>query len=275
MNNLYHQTQDKTNTFLADRGARKNGVWNPDYKHFVKILDLDRSHPAAEYLRSRYIPQSRWADIWYCDNFLGYSTELLSTGLLERIVDPTINPDSGADARIVFVSRKPDGTVTGLNTRKLTAVYGDMDRYITLEANPTDDRWVLWGEDRVDKSKTVWIVEAPLDALLIPNATAICGLSGIVKRIPELKQTFPDFVLVIDNEPKNFFVTDTYRLVIEAGAKIVIWPLDVPQKDFGELMSAGWTEQAIHNMLTSRTYSDSSALLEWWEWKEHIRYVKS
>ena len=91
--------------------------------------------------------------------------------------------------------------------------FGDENpKYITIKLQDKDK---IFGLDRVDWKKTVYVCEGSLDSLFVENciATAQSDL-----RIPH-----NDAVLIPDNEPRNREVVKQIRKYIEEDYAVVLW----------------------------------------------------
>ena len=97
-------------------------------------------------------------------------------------------------------------------------------KYITVMIK--DDVPKLYGLEKVDKSKPVFVVEGPFDSTLINNSIAMCGADIGSSYLDEY-----DLIYVYDNEPRNREICDRISKCIESGNQIVIWPSTINEKD--------------------------------------------
>ena len=264
---FYHQTIDRKNLFLADKGRTSTTGFDPSVQWFQRVSELPESHMVCEYLIKRKIPKRAWSDLWFTENFLAYGKELQRSQLSTvNLVGMSAGvPDT--DYRIVMVARSASGDVTALNARRITANPKDKDRYLTLEANPSPDRWCLHGLHTANTKERVWLVEGPIDSLLVKNGVAICGITSTKSRRGELKSMFKNYVVVLDNEPEKTYVANSLRECVESGDQVMVWPSNYPYKDLNEMAQAGMTETEIVEFLNLNTYQGDVALVEWWRWK--------
>ena len=93
-----------------------------------------------------------------------------------------------------------------------------------------DSRTKVFGLDRVDFKKTVYITEGPFDSLFIDNAIAMAGADIDWKLIDN-----KDAVFVFDNEKRNPEIVKRMAKVIDKGYEVVIWPDHLIEKDLNDM----------------------------------------
>ena len=88
-----------------------------------------------------------------------------------------------------------------------------------------DEAPKIYGLDKINKSKPIYIVEGPFDSLFLENSVAMAG-SDLDPR------TFgwSDYIWVYDNEPRNREIVNRISKSIDRGDKVVIWPHNLQQK---------------------------------------------
>lgn len=215
---------------------RKTGI------NLEKISELDISHPARVYLENRKITELDY--FYYCPKFKEWTNSQID-------IFPNLKQDS---PRIIIPLRDDQGEMFGYQGRSL-APHSKI-RYITIMLD--DSKTKIFGMDRVDKAKTIYVTEGPFDSMFIPNSIAMCG-SDV-----DLNDYDYDFVYVFDNESRNKEIVNKYSKIIEAGNKIVIWDQEVKEKDVNDMILAGHNVQHI---VESNTYSGLEAKLKLNEWK--------
>ena len=215
---------------------RKTGI------NLEKISELDISHPARVYLENRKITELDY--FYYCPKFKEWTNSQID-------VFPNLKQDS---PRIIIPLRDDQGEMFGYQGRSL-APHSKI-RYITIMLD--DSKTKIFGMDRVDKAKPIYVTEGPFDSMFIPNSIAMCG-SDV-----DLNDYDYDFVYVFDNESRNKEIVNKYSKIIEAGNKIVIWDQAVKEKDVNDMILAGHNVQHI---VESNTYSGLEAKLKLNEWK--------
>ena len=132
------------------------------------------------------------------------------------------------------------------------------NKYITIML--VDDAPKVYGLEKIDSQKPVYIVEGPFDSTFIKNAIAMCGSDIDIRSFG-----WSDYIWVFDNEPRNREIINRISKTIDRGDKVVIWPTSIKQKDINDLVIAGYDPE---NMLESNTYSGLEAKVKFNEWKK-------
>jgi len=159
------------------------------------------------------------------------------------------------DARIVIPLYTEDGNLFGFQGRALGP---SKVKYITIMLD--DDIPKVYGLDKMDKSKTVYVVEGPFDSTFVDNAIAMCGADVSLDSLG-----IEDLVYVYDNEPRNKEICQRIEKVIKQGKKLVIFPSKISQKDINDMVLAG---HDVESILKSNTYSTLKAQIKFNEWKK-------
>jgi hypothetical protein len=162
---------------------------------------------------------------------------------------------------LVIPLRFANGEWYGAQFRLLTR-----KEYITFRWG--HDALRAFGLNTMDSTKTVYVVEGPLDSLCLPNAIAMCGsdlLGGIQAVVDHQSGTaLPDYVLVWDNEPRNPQIVKFLTTAVQQGRKVVIWPSDLP-KDLNDMYASGLPVQSL---VETHTYQGLRAELELQRWRK-------
>lgn len=221
----------------------------PSFKKETEIkLDsidtLNNSHPARGYLMGRGIPEDAFKELYYCPKFKAW------TNTLKKTFEDTKHDDE----RIIIPFRDESGNLFGFQGRSL-----DPDakmRYITIML---EDRPKIYGLDKIDKTKTVYILEGPLDSIFIENSVAMAGSDADVSNYGIV-----DYVWVFDNEPRNRQIVEKIERAAKQGDKVVIWPKTLLEKDVNDMSNAGHN---VWNMIESNVYQGLEATLKLNDWK--------
>ena len=213
-------------------------------KDLQSIDSLNNSHPAKEYLLNRKLPTD---SLYFTEKFKEW-TNSVKSGTFEDI--------RRDEPRIIIPFREKDGTVFGFQGRSLSS---DGLRYITILLE--EDRTKIFGLENIDTTKRVFIVEGPLDSLLLDNAVAMAGadVSSVANILGE------DIVYVYDNEPRNTQITSRIQKHIKANESVVIWPKEVKEKDVNDMFLAGHN---VNTVVQSNVYSGLKSTLKFNEWKK-------
>jgi|TARA_Y100000296_G_scaffold41991_1_gene48394 hypothetical protein len=216
---------------------------DPKLKDLVPINKLNGDHPALEILKKRQIPEEHYDKFFLCHKF--YSWANISTLVPRRNEHP----------RLVIPFYDENGDVFAAQGR---AFGKEQPKYLTVKF---DDKPKIFGLDRVDWSKTVYIVEGPIDSLFLDNALAVAGADFMY--LPFEKK---EFVVVLDNEPRN---PEIVKKMIDLAGKdysLVIWPDNLKGKDINDFVMAGYD---VCNIMESNTFRGIEARLRVAAWKKY------
>jgi hypothetical protein len=229
---------------------------NPDFNFkppvFVKtkrdvnlesISNLNTSHPARQYLESRKIKELDY--FFYCPKFKEWTNS-------QKKVFDTLRKDS---PRIIIPMRDKDGKMFGYQGRSL-APKAKL-RYISVMLD--DAKQKVFGWDRVDLEKQIYVTEGPFDSMFIRNSIAMCG-SDV-----DLSTFNYQFTFVFDNEPRNREIVDKISKTIDKGYPVVIWPSSITDKDVNDMVLSGHDVQSV---VKYNTYQGLEAKLKLIEWKK-------
>ena len=123
-----------------------------------------------------------------------------------------------------------------------------------------DDAPKIYGLDKVDCQKPIFVIEGPFDATLVENSVAMCGSDLDLRSFG-----WSDYIYVYDNEPRNREIVNRIAKTIDRGDKVVIWPTSIVEKDINDMVLGG---QNIMDMLKSNTYSGLKAKIKFNNWKK-------
>ncbi len=158
------------------------------------------------------------------------------------------------DARIVIPLYTSDGNLFGFQGRALGP---SKVKYITIMIDDSQPK--VYGLERIDPDKTVYVVEGPFDSTFVDNAIAMCGADVSLASLG-----IKDLVYVYDNEPRNKEICSRIDKMIKRGEKVVIFPSNVQHKDINDMVLAG---HDVNSMLESNVYKSLKATIKFNEWK--------
>ena len=210
------------------------------------IEELNRGHPAVGYLLGRQIPERNFGDLFYADEFFTWV----------NTQKPTFKDVKKDQPRIIIPFIDTNGEWFGFQGRSLDLT--DKLRYITIMLD--ESRTKVFGLNRLDFNKTIYITEGPLDSFYIDNAIAMAG-ADVDWNILRDK----DVVFVYDNECRNKEIIDRMSKVIDRGYEIVIWPSNLEDKDLNDMFIAG---HDVQSLVEFNTYSGLQAQIKLSEWKK-------
>jgi DNA-directed RNA polymerase subunit RPC12/RpoP len=208
-----------------------------------KVSELNKSHPAREYLEQRKIEDLEY--FYYCPKFKDW------TNKQKKIFD-NLKQDS---SRIIIPLKDNEGNMFGYQGRSL-APKAKL-RYITVMLD--ESRQKIFGLDKIDTNKDVYVTEGPFDSTFITNSIAMCGsdvdLGGFDYK----------FIFVFDNEPRNKEIVSKIYKTISDGHRVVIFPKSIIEKDINDMVLAGHNVQEV---VESNIYQGLEAKLKLNEWKK-------
>ena len=212
-----------------------------------RILSLPEEHHARQYLDGRLIPENMQAKLFYIENVQelakkipGYRDRKL------RAMDAIIIPFFDEDSCLMYLQCR----------------FFDEDfRYMTFQVE--DEGKKIWGLDRVDWTKRVYVCEGPFDAMFLDNCIAVAGAS-IMSEIKYFRERATnELVLIFDKDYRsNAEVFSMLKDAVDAGHKVVLYDSTFVAKDLNAQIEEGWTEDQLRKYLERRTFSGLMAKLE-------------
>lgn len=221
----------------------------------VKLSDLPASNAAVQYCEKRKIPKSAHERLYYIDD---------TQKLLQLVPDLQLK---FSEKRLVLPFFDKAGNLVGMTCRSLDP--NTKLRYLTIKLT---DVAQVFGMDTVDPTKTIYVVEGPIDSLFLPNAIAVTG-TGFGKVdivLKELNIAADQVVVIIDNQPRNKEVVKILQRVIERGFNVVIWDIDDSKgKDINALIQdANMTPQEVLSIIKRCVCRGLEASMKFIQWKK-------
>ena len=213
----------------------------PKFKPKLDLPKASENPVAKAYLENRKLNSDNY---YYTEKFKEWTNSLR----------PTFDNVSKDEPRII-IPLFYQNILVGFQGRALGP---SKIKYITIML--TDDAPKIYGLDKVQKNKSVYITEGPFDSTFISNSIALCGADGDVD-----KWGISDPVWVYDNEPRNREILSRISRVIEMGQKVIIWPSTIKEKDVNDMVLSGLDVQSV---IESNTYSGLEAKLKFTTWKK-------
>ena len=212
---------------------------------FKKKLDLPRASeiPAAkEYLERRKIDPTQF---YFTNKFKQW------VNTKKKTFDSTVKDES----RIIIPMYDTERNLIGFQGRSLGP---NSVKYITVMLNEEAPK--VYGMDRIDTEKSVYVVEGPFDSTFVNNSIALCGSDGDL----EYLKTY-DLIYAYDNEPRNKEIVGRVERCIRDNKRVVIWPRNIVEKDINDMALAG---HDIMGILNTNTYSGLEAQIQFNNWKK-------
>ena len=208
-------------------------------------------HVARDYLLDRKIPENLIKDLWFVENaqVLG----ILHEKYRERVL--------GNAPRFILPFVNEKGELVGISGR---AVNDSPLRYLTMMFQ--DDIPLIFNLNKVDKSKTIYVTEGPIDSLFLPNSIAVGG-SDFKKIDDSIKE---NAIIIYDNEPRNTEIIKKIEEVIDLGYTVCIWNDKRVKglKDINDMIQSGLTSEDVIEIINSNSFTGLSAKLKLKEYKK-------
>ena len=212
----------------------------PKFKPKLDLPKASENFAAKKYLENRKLDSTKF---YYTDSFKAWSNSHKRTFDSVKYDEPRI---------IIPLFYK--NTLVGFQGRSLGP---SKVKYITVMIN--DDAPKIYGLDSIRTGTSVYITEGPFDSTFICNSIAMCGADADVSR-----WGISDPIWVYDNEPRSKEITSRIERTISDGAKVVIWPTNIHEKDINDMVLAGHNVQSV---VESNVYSGLQAQLQFNKWK--------
>lgn len=217
----------------------------PDFSHKIQKLDLPKASEvkiAKDYLENRKLNPENF---YYAEKFKEW------TNTQKKIFDEIKYEES----RIIIPLYNFNNEIIGFQGRALNS---KSVKYITVMLS--DDYPKIYGLNKIQKNKIVYVTEGPFDSTFIGNSIAMCGADVDIRSLG-----LNNVVWIYDNEPRNMEIHSRISNLINRGEKVVIWPSSVKQKDINDMVLSGLDVQSV---IESNTYSGLEAKLKFTTWKK-------
>ena len=206
---------------------------------------LGKDHPARKIIERRKLPNRALKDLYLCDSFYKFTNTLIPNKF------PSLDGDH---PRLLIPFRNEKGEIFAYQGR---AFGKEQPKYITIKL---EDRDKIFGLDRVDKSKPIYVVEGPLDSLFLDNCVAVAGA--------DFSNMKGDLIIIYDNEPRNKEINKQIEKTINQGKSVCLWPDNMKCKDINDMIIAGYSKEQIQEIITDNTFSGAAAQLRFTEWRK-------
>ena len=212
------------------------------------IASLDNNHIAKKYILERKIPEKYLKNLFFAEDF-----KLFVESVSDKKLDQT-----GPRVIIPFYSRS--GDLVAFQGRALDSY---SMRYITVKIDRDQEK--IFGLDKVDSMKPIYVVEGPFDSLFLPNAiaTADSNLAAAANVFDKSK-----LILIPDCEPRNANIVKNIGRFIKNGFAVCLLPESFGVKDINDAIKNGLTQEELLGIISNNTFSGLRAELEYLNWKK-------
>ena len=133
-------------------------------KGLKKVSQLSPDNAIKKFVVNRKIPNIYHAKLFACPNFMHYVNSLVPN----KFSATSLAHD---ETRLLIPFLDANKSVHAFQGRSLRA--NSAVKYITIVLEESIPK--LYGLDTVDTSKTIYVLEGPIDSMFIPNAIATAG----------------------------------------------------------------------------------------------------
>lgn len=217
------------------------------FSTLTELKLLDDAHPAKQYALNRKLKIDEW-ELYYCEKFFTWAKT--TTDKFEDVV--------GKDhSRIVIPFKSKDGGYIGYTAR---ALGDESPKYYRIFVTNDEDEEHIFGIDKIDDSKPVFVLEGEIDSLFLPNAVAVSN--GKLSMF-----SHPNAIYIPDGDRRNPHIVKHIGNMIDAGLKVCLLPDNLPGKDINELIIAGLTVEKIVDIINSNIYHGLTGKMKFNKWK--------
>lgn len=248
------------NTVARSRTAHSKPKFDfksPDFKKSIldelmePVSGLSPDHECVKYCDSRKIPNSVHHLLYYCSNIKK----------LEQLSEKYKDKMTSEEARLVLPVFNERGQITGCIAR---AIQDHPIKYLNVRLN--EDLHMIYGMERVEKNKRVFVVEGPIDSLFLPNAIAVntSALWIAEKALPFSEKTY-----ISDNQPRNREIVKLMGKFQKQGMRCFVWPSNLTEfKDVNDLILGGWSSEKIVELVEKNSFRDLELMVKIEQWRK-------
>lgn len=217
----------------------------------VGMLPASTNFEALQFLKSRKIPEEFYSEILFIEDV---------NSLLNLYTPLGYKPLAYKSSRLVIPILTESSNLVGYVTRSIKK--DDPIRYYNIKV--TNELFV-WGQQRIDVNKPVYVVEGVFDAMFIPNAVATLSATKFPYTVSWCKgKGAKTVIIVLDNEPRNKQIRELLSRFIKEGEQVVL--LTGYPKDINDIVLQ-FPQIDIIKLLQERTTSRLSAQLDFLHWQ--------
>lgn len=239
----HHRESKTTVLHIATPKFKQRSTFFDD---LIPVADYDESHPVRQYLANRHI--TKLHRFFIAPRFKKWTNSIVPGKFSNTYYE---------EPRLVIPFYDETGVVFAYQGRSLDPKEKQF-KYLTVSLD--ENRQRIYGLDTVDKSKTVYVVEGPIDSMFIDNGVAAAGsdLDSVAKTL------FENCVYVFDNEPRNRQIVEKIQRLVNENLSVVIWNENIPHGlDINDMIKRGID---VNDIIHRCTYSGLKAKLEFERW---------
>ena len=238
----------KAHTNAEDNIIFEQPVFKKDLSSVAQRLDTcPELNEAVQYCLTRGIPRDKFSMLYYIPH-------------VEDIkgIAPQYKSLRSQEPRLALPLYNASGDLTGVSMR---AMRGEQLRYIMIKVAENDEA-LIFGLNELDRTKTINVVEGPIDSLFLDNAIACCGTS--FGKLESLDLPKENLVIIFDNQPRNKEVCKLIKKYIDLEYHVCIWPESIYEKDINDM---ALMKIDVANIIAENTHFGLMAALKFSEWR--------
>lgn len=208
----------------------------PDTEIFARsVITLPEDHTCRKYVVGRKIPFYLLSKLYYHDDYREFCSKYVPEDVYDKIP---------SDPRLIIPFFDFNGKLKAFQGRSLDP-FCKM-RYITIKLDDNNDK--IYGEERVDRSKEVRVVEGPIDSMFIKNCVASADA--------DLTKVTYGNVYIPDNQYRNKEIVKRIEKMISQGCEVVLFPKNFAWKDINDAITkGGYSMDDIENIINNNKFS--------------------
>jgi len=219
-------------------------------EHSIRLRDLPDTHFAKEYILRRKLPEFVLDLFTFTENYRDFIQGI-------GIQDEELIQKAPHDARIIIPLLSETKQLMGCQGRAL-----DKDAFLRYATNKLDENYPkTFGMERLDRTKTILVVEGPIDSCILPNCVATAD-SNLLK--------FDcDGIYIPDNQYRNESICKVIEKIIDSGKRICLFPPTVHAKDINDMVvDYSMSRKDIVGIVAQNTFQGLKAKMRWAELKK-------
>lgn len=254
----YAGERQKTDVeIFADKMKKPVFVKGSPLRYLKKVSLFKPSSALKIWVDGRKLPPDSHYRLFFCKEFKKWVNDYCIPGKFD---EDSLKRD---EPRLIIPFIDKEGNLFAFQGRSFKK--NAKIRYITIILDESKPK--IFGLDKVDETKTMYVVEGPLDSLFLPNGIASAG-SDLTANLHRITDDKSKFVVIYDNEPRNKEIVKKIEKAINQGYIVCIWPETIEQKDVNDMVLAGMEPNKVVDVINNNVYTGIEAKLKFQQWKK-------
>lgn len=243
----HYRNQDPANNPATLAGPKiETPILDINLDGLIPVAGMKQSSPVVKFLNDRKIPLIHHKLFYVAPKFFAWASRY----------KPEFKDIKNDSPRLILPYFDLHGRVFGFTCRSFDPT--DPKRYMHLRLDPNCD--FIYGTERIDPRKTIYVTEGQIDSLFISNCVAVGGANY---ESAFMKSIATNCVIIPDSDWKrNKQVGNQVKKAIKLGFKVFFVPDSVEGKDVNDWVRGGMSMDEVKVMIDSNTKSGLQAQLE-------------